>query len=90
MPVGIEALEPDVGLGVLVLDQLDAFGDHSRSEVSGLLGRIHVEPEVREPRTTRRPSVDPQGQANPSGSPTMTTPSGCVRAEAASNRKYRA
>jgi hypothetical protein len=37
MPVGIEALEPDVGLGVLVLDELDAFGNHPRSEVSGLL-----------------------------------------------------
>ena len=51
MSVGIEALEPDVGFGVLVLDEFDTIGDQACSEPANFIGRPHLETEVREPGT---------------------------------------
>jgi hypothetical protein len=48
--VGIEALETDVALRVLVLDELDAVSDESSPKPPDFLGRICVEAEMREAR----------------------------------------
>jgi hypothetical protein len=68
VPVGVEALEPDIALGLLILRELDAVGDQARSEPTDLAGRMHLEPEVREPRTSLPPSAGPRASAKPSGS----------------------
>jgi hypothetical protein len=38
VPDGVEALEPDIALGLLILHELDAVGDQTRSEPANLVG----------------------------------------------------
>jgi hypothetical protein len=67
MVVGIEALEADVGLGLFILQELDAVGDQPSSELMDFLRSLHLEAEVREARGSLGGLIGAECQREPLG-----------------------
>lgn len=65
VPVGVQALEADVALGVLVLDELDGVGHKADPKCPDLLGGVHIESEMREAERAigRHNSAEGQGES---------------------------
>ena len=57
MPIRVEALEPDIALPVLVLDQLHAIGEQVGAEAADVVWGRHGEAEMGEAPSPRGRSV---------------------------------